>query len=127
MNCSLLGSSVCGILQARILDGLPCPPPGDLPNPGIEPTSLLSLALAGGFSTTSTTWELQPPPQIEDSLQARKGGESWSHVLERREEAVARGVGRMSRAPEPAHVTPEEEACLRGAEARRERAAVRQG
>ena len=112
---------------------MPSPPPGDLPNPGIEPTSLLSLALAGGFSTTSTTWELRPPPQIEDSLQARKGGESWSHMLERREEAVARGVGRMSRAPEPAHVTPEEEACLQGAEARRsqvgvvERAAVRRG
>lgn len=51
---------------------------------------------------------IAPPPQIEDSLQARKGGESWSHMLERREEAVARGVGRMSRAPEPAHVTPEE-------------------
>ena len=30
--------------------GLPFPPPGDLPNPGIEPTA---LALAGGFSTTS--------------------------------------------------------------------------
>ena len=28
-----------GILQARILEGLPCPPPGDLPNPGIEPRS----------------------------------------------------------------------------------------
>ena len=28
-----------GILQARILSGLPCPPPGDLPNPGIEPRS----------------------------------------------------------------------------------------
>ena len=37
--------------------GLPCPPPGDLPNPGIEPTSLMSPALAGGFFTTSTTWE----------------------------------------------------------------------
>ena len=31
------GSSVHGILQARILGGLPCPPAGDLPNPGIEP------------------------------------------------------------------------------------------
>ena len=28
-----------GILQARILEGLPCPPPGDPPNPGIEPWS----------------------------------------------------------------------------------------
>ena len=29
-------------------DGLPCPPPGDLPDPGIEPVSLMSSALAGG-------------------------------------------------------------------------------
>ena len=35
--------------------GLPCPPPGDLPHPGIEPTSLMSPALAGGFFTTSAT------------------------------------------------------------------------
>ena len=32
--------------------GLPCPSPQDLPNPGIKPTSLVSLALAGGFFTT---------------------------------------------------------------------------
>ena len=30
---------------------LPCPPPGDLPNPGIEPTNPESFALAGGFFT----------------------------------------------------------------------------
>ena len=34
---------------------LPCPPPGDLPYPGIEPASLTSPALAGGFFTTSAT------------------------------------------------------------------------
>ena len=39
--------------------GLPCSPPEDLPDPGIEPASLKSLALAGGFFTTSTTWEAQ--------------------------------------------------------------------
>ena len=33
--------------------GLPCPPPGDLPDPGIKPASLTSPALAGGFFTTS--------------------------------------------------------------------------
>ena len=33
--------------------GLPFPPPGDLSNPGIEPTSLVSPALAGGFFTVS--------------------------------------------------------------------------
>ena len=32
--------------------GLPCTPPGDLPNPGIELMSLVSLALAGGFFIT---------------------------------------------------------------------------
>ena len=37
MDCSLPGSSVRGILQARILEWLPCLPPGDLPNPGTEP------------------------------------------------------------------------------------------
>ena len=37
--------------------GLPCPPPGDLPDPGIEPWSLISPALAGRFFTTSTIWE----------------------------------------------------------------------
>ena len=47
-----------GTLQARIYwSGLPCPPPEDLPDPGTEPASLLSLALAGGFFTTNSTWE----------------------------------------------------------------------
>ena len=40
-------------------NGLPCPPPGDLPSPGIELESLTSPALTGGFFTTSTTWEAQ--------------------------------------------------------------------
>ena len=39
MDCSLPGSSVHEIFQARILSGLPFPSPGDLPNPGIEPRS----------------------------------------------------------------------------------------
>ena len=36
---------------------LSSPPPGDLPDPGTESTSLTSPARAGGFFTTSTTWE----------------------------------------------------------------------
>ena len=32
--------------------GLLCPPPGDLPDPGIKPVSLMSPALAGKFFTT---------------------------------------------------------------------------
>ena len=37
--------------------GLPLPPQGDLPDPGIEPMSFMSPALAGRFFTTSATWE----------------------------------------------------------------------
>ena len=37
MDCSLPGSSVHGTSQARILEWFAMPPPGDLPNPGIEP------------------------------------------------------------------------------------------
>ena len=37
--CRPPGSSVHGILQARILSGWPCPSPGNLPDPGIEPRS----------------------------------------------------------------------------------------
>ena len=104
--CSPPGSSVHGILQARILEwvaisfsirnvyiraeslqpcptlcepmdityqaplsmgfsrqeywsGLPCPPRGQLPNPGPEPASLRSSVLAGRFFTASATWEDQ--------------------------------------------------------------------
>ena len=36
---------------------LPCPLPGDLSDPGIEPASLMYPAFAGGFFTSSTSWE----------------------------------------------------------------------
>ena len=39
MDYSPLGSSVLGILQARILGRLPLPSPGNLPDPGTEPGS----------------------------------------------------------------------------------------
>ena len=38
---------------------LPCPPPGDLPNPDIKPASFMSPALSGRFFTIKTTWEVQ--------------------------------------------------------------------
>ena len=46
-----------GLSKQEYWSGLPCPPPGDLPDPGIKPTSPTSPALAGRFFTTSTTWE----------------------------------------------------------------------
>ena len=57
MDCYSPDSSVRGILQEGILEWLPCPPPGHLPDPGIEPMFLLFPALAGGFFTTGATWE----------------------------------------------------------------------
>ena len=59
----MLGTVACqaplsmGISRQEYRSGLPCPPPRDLPHPGIEPMSLTSPALAGGFFTTFTTWE----------------------------------------------------------------------
>ena len=37
--------------------GLSFPSPGDLPDPGVEPVSLMSPALTGRFFTTRATWE----------------------------------------------------------------------
>ena len=46
-----------GFSRQEYWSGLLCPPPGDLPNPVIEPASLTSPALAGGFFTTNATWQ----------------------------------------------------------------------
>ena len=45
MDCSPPGSSVHGLLQAGILEWVPCPPPWDLPDPGIELVSSVAPAL----------------------------------------------------------------------------------
>ena len=42
-----------GFSKQEYWGGLPCLHPGDLPNPGIEPTSLMSPVLMGGFFTTN--------------------------------------------------------------------------
>ena len=42
-----------GFSRQEHWSGFPCPPPGDLPNPGIEPVSLKSPVLAGGSWTPS--------------------------------------------------------------------------
>ena len=46
-----------GVSRQEYWSGLPFPLPGDLSDPGIEPKSYMSLALAGGFFTTSASWE----------------------------------------------------------------------
>ena len=44
-----------GFSRQEYWSGLPCPPPVDLPDPGMEPKSLTAPALAGRFFTTNTT------------------------------------------------------------------------
>ena len=46
-----------GIFRQEDWSGLSFPSPEDLPDLGIEPVSLMSPALTGGFFTTNTTWE----------------------------------------------------------------------
>ena len=48
-----------GFSRQEYWSGLPCPPSGDLPNPGVEFKSLTSAGLAGGFFTTSTPGNLK--------------------------------------------------------------------
>ena len=46
-----------GFSRQEFWSRLPCPPPGNLPDPGMEPSSLTSPALTGRFFTASNTWE----------------------------------------------------------------------
>ena len=62
---SLPASSDHGIFQARILEWVAFPPPGDLPNPGTEPAFLASPTLVGGFFTAGKNLPEKP-------------GSSWS-------------------------------------------------
>ena len=51
------GALSMGFSRQEYWSGLPYPSPGDLPDPGIKPESLRTLALTNGFFTTSATWE----------------------------------------------------------------------
>ena len=63
MDCSLLDFSVHGVFQGWILEWWPLPPPGDLPDPGVKPTSLA------------------PPALQADSLPLRHlGGPVWGDI-----------------------------------------------
>ena len=55
MDTSLPGSSVHGILLARILEWVAIPSSRDPNNPGMESTSVMSPALAGRFFTVGAT------------------------------------------------------------------------
>ena len=62
-----------GFSRQEYWSGLPCPSPRDLPGPGVEPKSVKSPALAGGFFTTSATWEAAYFKQWEKILRRING------------------------------------------------------
>ena len=64
MDCSPPGSSVHGILQARVLEWVPFPPTGALPHPGIESVSPVALA----FQVDSLSLSHWGSPQAFPSL-----------------------------------------------------------
>ena len=55
MDCSHQIPLSMGFSRQEYWSGLPCPPPGDLPDPGIKPEALTSSALAVELFTTSAT------------------------------------------------------------------------
>ena len=73
-----------GFSRKEYCSGLPCPPPGDLPNPGIKPTSLRSPALAGRFFTACATWEASDVKKQPKMMAIRTQGQAgWPNRRER--------------------------------------------
>ena len=61
-----------GLSRQQYRSGLPCPPPQDLPDPGMEPTSPASPALAGGFFTTEPPGLVRLHKTFEGIISRRK-------------------------------------------------------
>ena len=83
MDCSPPGSSIHEILQAKILDWLPCFPPGDLSNPG-DRTHIFCRFLhrQAGFFTISASWEAcctdtRHKPILDRNFERESGNALW--------------------------------------------------
>ena len=88
-----------GLSRQECWSGMPCPPPGHLPNSGIEPTSLMSPALAGKFFATSATWHnrLNHWPLVINSVSTEVRG--WDWKFQPFDCKIASSVGQLSRNP----------------------------
>ena len=89
--------------------GLPFPPPGLLPDPGIEPMSLMSPALSGRFFTTRTTWAARfssvqfSGSVTSDSLRPHESQHTSLPVHHQLPEFTQTHVHRVSDAIQPFH------------------------
>ena len=68
-------------LRQEYWRGLPFPSPGDLPDPGIEPATFASPALASGFFATSTTWDINNLRYADDAALMVEGEEELKSPL----------------------------------------------
>ena len=90
-DCSPPGSSVDGISPGKNA-GVPCPPPGDLPNSGIKPKFLMSLAFAGsslplappGKPAAAAAKSLQSCPTLCDPMDGSPPGSAVPGILQAR-------------------------------------------
>ena len=101
LRCSIMSNSLwppwtlahkaplsMGFFQQEYWSGLPFLSPGDLPDPGIGPMSLMSPVTAGRFFTTSTTWEALGPTRLRstlrtwDSISRSVGSHRWAPSME---------------------------------------------
>ena len=64
MACSPPGSLTVGFPRQEYCNGLPFPPPWDLPNPGTEPMSLVSPAMAGEFFKLTVPSHIKKTPLL---------------------------------------------------------------
>ena len=74
MDYSLSGSSLHGILQEKYCSGLPCPSPGDLPNPEIKPRS---PSLQENFLPAGPTGK-----PVQSKVRKRKTNIILMHIVE---------------------------------------------
>ena len=103
-----------GFSRQEHWSGLPRSPPGALPDPGIEPTSLVSPALAGQLFTTSATWEaLETTDQTPKNQQTqwhsqRQGRTAFPSQEARGSETVAQvgPVPSIPAVPTSSHLYP---------------------
>ena len=106
MDCSPPGSSVHGILQARILEWVAVPPPRNCPNPGIQPTSPASQAVSlplshrGSCAKDQFSSVAQSRPTLCDPMNRSTPGLPVHHQLPK---FTQTHVHRVSDAIPPSH------------------------
>ena len=92
-----------GFSRQEYWSGSPFPPPGDFPDPGMEPVSLTSPALADRFFITSAIWE--PKRGLWASAWWLSDEESTCHCRRRGFDSWSGKIPRTALEPKPVHLS----------------------